>query len=249
MKLDAILAVRSTSTRLYGKPLQRLDIDGGVTVLEYLVRYMQTSRYVEDIILAIADTKGNEIFADIANKNGWKYVFGDEEDVLRRMLDAADEFGTDVILRGSSESPFLYTEGLDSLFEEHLSSGYDLSKYSYLPEGAGWSLNNVEALRICHERGSDRHRSEMVNSYIFDNPGEFKICEKSPAEPLRRPEIRITVDYPEDLIFCRQVYSLLGGAESLVDIVDIIKFWDTNPELRKSVERIGVDWGRGRLWK
>ena len=38
-KCDAILPVRVTGTRLYGKPLQLLDIENRVTILEYLVKY------------------------------------------------------------------------------------------------------------------------------------------------------------------------------------------------------------------
>jgi spore coat polysaccharide biosynthesis protein SpsF len=249
MKFDAILAVRNTGTRLYGKPLQLLDIENGTTILEYLVKYMKKSDSLQDIILAIADSKGNEIFADLAEKNGWKYMFGDEKDVLGRMLDAADEFGTDVILRGSTESPFLYYQGLDELFQAHVAGGYDLSKYSALPEGTGYSLNNTEALRICHKQGEDRHRSELVNSYMFDNQEDFNIQTIKPVDALRRPEVRVTVDYPEDLVFCRQVYQALKEDEKLIEIADIIDFWDKYPQIRKPMEEIGIDWGHGRLWE
>jgi spore coat polysaccharide biosynthesis protein SpsF len=249
MKFDAILPVRNTGTRLYGKPVQLLDIENGVTILEYLVQYLEKSDSLQDIILAIADSKGNEIFADLAEKNGWKYMFGDEKDVLGRMVSAANQFSSDVIFRGSTESPFLHYQGLDNLFQAHVTGKYDLSKFSNLPEGAGYSLNNAEALRVCHKEGEDRHRSELVNSYMFDNQSDFKIQTIKPEESLCRPEVRVTVDYPEDLVFCRQVYQALGGKEKMVEIRDIIAFWDKYPTVRKPVEEIGIDWGHGRLWE
>jgi len=246
---DAILPVRGTGTRLYGKPLQLIDIKNEVTILEYLVKYIKTSECIEDIILAIANSKGNELFADLAQKNGWKYMFGDEFDVLDRMIQAANQFGSEVIFRGSTESPFLYYHNLDTLYQRHVEGSYDLSKISSLPEGSGYSLNNSEALRICHKKGTSRHRSELVNSYIFDNQDDFKILLQDPPDELKRPEVRITVDYPEDLVFCRQVYNALKGDEKLIEIKDIIEFWDKNPIIRKPMEEIGIDWGHGRLWK
>lgn len=249
IKFDAILPVRVTGTRLYGKPLQLIDIENEITILEYLVKYIQASKYIEDIILAISDRKGNDGFVEVAEKNGWKYMFGDEIDVLYRMIKAADKFGTEVIFRGSTESPFLYYKDMDKLFGKHVKGGYDLSKYSDLPEGSGYSLNNAEALRICHKKGKSRHRSELVNSYIYDNQDDFKIYTEKPEEKLNRPEVRITVDYPEDLVFCRQVYKALNGKEKLIEISDIIGFWDANEEIRKPMEEIGIDWGHGRIWK
>ena len=248
-KFDAILPCRVTGTRLYGKPLQLIDIENKITILEYLVKYIKTSDYIEDIILAIANRKGNDGFVDLAEKNGWKYMFGDEIDVLGRMLKAAEQFGTDVIFRGSTESPFLYHHNLDRLYKIHVEEGYDLSKFSELPEGSGYSLNSTEALRISHERGTSRHRSELINSYIYDHQEDFRIYIEDSKERLRRPEVRITVDYPEDLVFCRKVYQALKGDTKLIEISDIIKFWDDNPQIRKPMEEIGIDWGHGRLWK
>ncbi len=249
LKFDAILPVRNTGTRLYGKPMQFLDIKKHITILEYLVKYLSKSSYLEDIILAIAESKGNEIFVELAEKNNWKYMFGDEDDVLGRMVKAAEMFDTDVIFRGSTESPFLYYNGLDELYVKHIEGGFDLSKYSQLPEGSGYSLNNTAALQICHKQGEDRHRSELINSYIYDNQTEFKIQTIKPEKSLCRPEVRVTVDYPEDLVFCRQVYQALEGDSKLIKIEDIIKFWDASPKTRKPMEDIGIDWGHGRLWE
>lgn len=248
-KMDAILACRVTGTRLYGKPLQYIDIENKVTVLEYLARYIEEIRCVRRICLAIADNRQNWGLVDIAEKNGWPYVFGDEIDVLDRILKAADKIGSDIVFRITTDCPFIYHEKVDELFESHVQGGYDLSKFSDLPEGTGFSLNNVSALRLCHDKGSERHRSELVNSYIFDNQGDFKIQTLAPEKRLRRPEVRVTVDYPEDLVFCRKVYQALGGRQRLIPVEQIVHFWDSHEKDRRPMEEIGIDWGHGRLWK
>lgn len=248
-KFGAILACRNGGTRLFGKPLQLLDIENRITILDYLIKSITQSRYITSMCLAIADSKDNYIFADIAEKNGWQYVFGDTKDVLGRIVKAIDKFDKETVFYGSSESPFLYYNSIDNLYKQHLLGDYDFSMFSDLPEGAGFALVRAEALRISHKEGTSRHRSELVTSYIFDNKDKFKLNIQKPEKILRRPEVRITVDYPEDLVFCRKVYRDLNGKEQLIETADIISYWDKNDKLRKQVEEIGVDWGHGRLWE
>jgi spore coat polysaccharide biosynthesis protein SpsF len=245
---DVILACRVIGTRLYGKPLQLLDIEKKITILEHLVKYIKTSHYLNSVCLAISDEKENFGFIEMAEKNGWRYILGDPSDVLGRILKAVDAFDTNTVLRATTENPFVVYDLIDTLFERHRTGDYDYSMFSNLPDGVGVSLIKAEALRISHKRGTNRHRSELVTSYIFDHKDEFKLNIQTPEAKLRRPEVRITVDYPEDLIFCRKVYRDLNGYEKLIKITEIIDYWDQNEEIRRPVERIGVDWGHGRLW-
>ena len=247
-KFDAIFPCRMTSTRLYGKPLQYIDIKNKITIIEYLVKYLKTSKNLDKIILAIADTKGNDILADYAIKNKWNFIFGDEIDMLGRMIKAANHFGSETIIQGSTESPFLFYNNIDEVFKMHIESDFDISKTDYLPDGAGYAFFKTDTLRVSHKKGNSRHRSELVSSYIFDNQTEFRINSVSPKKELKRSDIRITVDYPEDLVFCRKLYSNLIGKKNLIEMSDIINYWDNNRDLRNDVEEIGVDWGHGRLW-
>lgn len=248
-RFGAILACRNGGTRLFGKPLQLLDIDKQVSILDYLVKQIKLAKHIDIICLAVAEGKDNYVFADIAEKNGWEHVFGDVADVLGRVLKAIDKFEIDTVFRGSSESPFLYYELLDRIYEEHLAGDFDFSEFSSLPEGSGYELIKADALKTAHDRGTERHRSELVTSYIFDHQDQFKLNIQKPKENLRRPEVRVTVDYPEDLVFCRRVYKDLKGAERIISIADVVEYWDANEQLRKPLEEIGVDWGHGRLWQ
>ena len=247
-KIDAILACRVQGSRLYGKPLQNLSTDGP-TVLESLLEYINAIESVNSTILAISDENENDAFVNIANKHGLNYVKGDQKDVLARLIKAAEEYGTEIVFRSTSENPFLLYEYGDSLIDEFLSGDYDWGAIMDTPDGTGIEIIKLEALKNSHEKGSDRHRSELVTSYIFDNQNDFKILKKKLPSRLRRPEIRLTVDYAEDLIFCQQAWQSLKKPNELIKIEQIIEFWDQNSKLRKPLENIGVDWGHGRLWE
>lgn len=247
--LVAILACRLKGTRLYGKPLQLLDIERGITVLESCAQYLQNQRVVKQIVLAISDEPENAAFIEIAKKHNWPFVLGHPVDVLGRIIKAADFVGAKNILRVTSECPFVATESLESCFRTFMSENLDYCSLEGLPEGSTFEIVKVDALKKSHRDGTSSNRSELVTSYIFQNQDLFKIMRPIPEEKLRRTEVRVTIDYPEDLIFCRKIYRDLKGYERLISIQEIINYWDTHLLERKQVESIGVDWGVGRLWK
>ncbi|MFH1386141.1 MAG: hypothetical protein ABIH50_00530 [bacterium] len=248
IKFDAILPCRVGGTRLYGKPLQFLDIENRITILEYLVKHIKQIKSVDSICLAIAEGKQNYGFAELAEKQGWNYMFGSEEDMLGRIIEAAKKFGTEVALLDSTESPYLYYDRIDELFAKFVEDKLHLSSISELPDGASFAIMDLGSMQKSHKNGTQRNK-ELITSYIFDNQDDFKVLMVSPESKLRRSDIRITVDYPEDLVFCRYIYRDLKGKDRLIKLEEIIDYWDKNKQLRKPVEEIGVDWGHGRIWK
>ena len=50
-----------------------------------------------------------------------------------------------------------------------------------------------------------------------------------------RPDIRLTVDYPEDLVLCRRVFEQFRDKAPLIPLADIIGFLDGSPHLRDLV--------------
>ena len=200
--VDAILACRVQGSRLYGKPLQPLVV-GGMTIIESLIQYLRAIHSIRKIILAISEGEENSGFIDVAKKHSLSYVIGDQHDVLGRMIRATELEHTDCVFRVTTEDPFVLYEYADALVEEFLEGNYDFADYEDAPEGTGFELIKTDALRISHEKGNERHRSELITSYIFDHQDNFKILHKQLPPKLCRPEVRLTVDYAEDLVFCQ----------------------------------------------
>ncbi len=244
--IDAILACRVQGSRLYGKPLQSL-VPGGITILESLISYLRTIQSLRKIVLAISEGEENHGFICLAQRLSIPYHIGDENDVLKRIIHTATKEGTDVVFRITTEGPFVLSEYADPIIQKFFDGDYDWASYKDAPEGTSFELITTKALKTSHENGTARNRSELVTSYICEHQNEFKMLFEELPKKLRRPEIRLTVDYAEDLVFCQTVYRNLKKEESLISVEEIISFWDQNPEIRKPVETIGLDWGTGRL--
>ena len=106
-KLVAALACRNQGSRLYGKPLQNLDVEKGVRVIDNIIDGLNSLACIDSIVLGISEGEENEVFKTVANEKGIEYIVGNQIDVLHRLIMCAEKVnGTDVF-RVTSESPFL----------------------------------------------------------------------------------------------------------------------------------------------
>jgi len=239
----ATLACRNRSTRLYAKPLQLL---GHQTILEHLVERIRRIKRLDQILLAISDGEENRVYIEYANRLGLEYVFGDEKDMQGRLILAGDKAQASVILRITTECPFPYVENIEALLDRHLAENADLTVCEGLPEGTYSEIISLEALKRAHKEGEDRHRSEYSTLYLCEHPEKFRLLRVTAPPHLHRPDIRLTVDYPEDLIVCRAVVEALGPSGRYFSLEEIIAYMDAHPAL-KAVNG-WIDSGQGRIW-
>ena len=247
MKVVATLACRVQSKRLYAKPLQFIDIDEEISILEYLVNFLKTCKGIDETILAISEGEENKPFEFLAEKLGIPYVIGSEEDVQGRLIKAAEEVNGDIIYRVTTESPFTYMDTFEETLEKHIQNKAAITIIEELPEGTYYELINLADIKRAHDEGEDWHRSELCTLYMCENPDKFFLQKLRVEDPeLRRPDIRLTVDYPEDLIVIREVYRHFREASEEITIKGIVKYLDANPKLKEI--NGWIDAGIGRIW-
>ncbi len=235
-KLVACLACRNQGTRLYGKPLQNLDIEKRLTVLKYMVDSIRSYQEVDDIVLGISEGSDNIAFKHFAEKNNVAFIIGSEDDVLQRLIQCCEKVdGTD-IFRLTTESPFTYFEALSDAWIQHIDKTYDLTALDQLPDGSGFELIKLEAYKHSWENGGDKHRSELCSLYIREHKEYFNIGYVDIPQELRRTDIRLTIDYPEDLVLCRAVYKKFEHLAPLIPLKGIIEYLDSNPQLKAIVD-------------
>ena len=235
-KLVAALACRNQGSRLYGKPLQNLNIENNVTVLEYMINWLKTISVVNEIVLGISEGEHNLSFVEFANKRNIPYIIGDEEDVLSRLIQCGEKAGASDILRLTTESPFTYYEPIESAWAEHVRGNYDMTCLYDVPDGCGFEIIKLDSLKYSHIHGNERHRSELCSLYIRENKDKFKIHYVNVPQAIKRTDIRLTIDYPEDLVLCRAIYSHFKEKAPKIPLGEIITFLDQNPDLKALVE-------------
>lgn len=219
------LACRAESTRLYGKPLQLVGKD---PILAHQVSQLRNVPRIDEIILAISDTPSKSAFIDFANARDLPYVIGDEVDVLGRLLDACDTIDADFAVRTVTENPFIYQDIIEDQIQYAISNNADLTTGRKLPLGTFAEVVSTTALEKAHEYGEDRHRSEFVTSFITEHPESFEIAGIEPPAPLNRPDVRLTVDNPCDLILVREIWEHVSNHEDPYDLQTVLAYYDDN---------------------
>lgn len=227
MRVVAIIACRVSSTRLFCKPLQQVDKR---TILELCILQLKKSNRINRIILAISNKPGNEVFVEFAKQHGLEFIRGDEEDVLKRIISGAKKANADIIFRVTSEDPFKHWKIIDKVITSHIDTSSDLTVTEGLPEGAGFEVVNLNSLQKSHQKGTKKER-EHVTLYIYNHEKDFTVNRFPVEAKFHRPELRLTVDYPEDLILVRKIMAKLSQ-KHIPELEKVIKVLDENPELK-----------------
>ncbi len=230
-KLVAAIACRNQGSRLYGKPIQNLDVESGIRILDNIVDCLGTIDCIDEIVLGISDGVENEVFKRIADEKGLRYVVGDEIDVLGRLVDCGKLAGATDIFRVTSESPFLYFEEVEQYWSKYCEDDADALFMDDVIDGCGFEFISLKALESSHQNGESRHRSELCTLYIREHHSDYKIIKVAPPGKLNRKDLRLTVDNPEDLTVCRIVYGVFKEQAPRIPVGTVVDFLDANPEL------------------
>ncbi len=235
-KLVACLACRNQGTRLYGKPLQNLDIDNGLTILDYIIEGLKLSPPISSIVLGISEGVENEVFKEVAKKHNISFIIGDQTDVLSRLIQCCKKEGGTDIFRMTTESPFNCYDLVPFAWNQHIENRNDFTTLDNVPDGAGMEIIALSAYIKSWENGNASHRSELCSLYIRQNKSKFRIGYIEAPKNICRTDIRLTVDYPEDLVICRKIYSNFKHYAPQIPLIEIIEFLDNHPEYKKLVE-------------
>ncbi|MBI4617571.1 MAG: acylneuraminate cytidylyltransferase [Planctomycetes bacterium] len=232
-KLIAALACRVQGERLYGKPVQNLV--KGKTILDQILDTVERLPGIETSVLGISEGIENQVFVKIAKRRGIPYIFGDEIDVLSRLIQCAHITAATDVYRVTTECPFTHFEPFERAWSSHVEKGNDVTVCDGVPEGTAFEIYRLQALLTSHERGTQHHRSEGCSRYVREHLGEFQVEVISPEPACARSDLRLTVDYPEDLALCRRVYEHFREQAPLIPLREIVQFLDARPELKALV--------------
>ena len=221
-KLVAVIACRNESSRLFAKPLHYIDVKKRITIIDFIIRRLKKNKCINEIILGISKNKGNEIYLQIAKKFKIKYVLGDDHNVLSRLVACGNATKATDIFRITSESPFTYLENLKKSVKIHYKNNNDATFFDNVIDGCGYEIVNLKSLKISLLKGTKQDRSELCTRYIRCNKNKFKIMFIKCQKYLYNQKLRLTVDNPEDLILCRNVFKIINPNK--INFKKVVKF-------------------------
>lgn len=235
------------STRLPQKMLLPFDKQRGI--LEILIDKIINLQSRALIVLATTSNPVDDALVALAQQKKILVFRGDEDDVLKRFIDAAEEFNAQRIIRVCADNPFLNLNALEELiafcnqFDTFDYVGFNVNQLPSIKTHFGFWTEYVslEALKKVNKLTDSKFHHEHVTNYIYENPNDFTIhwllVDKSVEG---RTDIRMTLDTKEDFENLKQLYKELNNiSKKNLSIKEIVAFLDKNQHfLERMVKEI-----------
>lgn len=209
-----VVTARSRSSRLPEKMLAPID---DRPALGFLLDRLAQAKQIDAYVLCTTTDPLDDRLASIALAHGFAVVRGDEEDVLARYLQAALEHELELVVNVDGDDLFCSVDAVADVVAHYRDSRADFFTFDGLPFGAAPVGVRAAALRDVCARKTER-ATQGWGKY-FTKSGAFRVETLSAPAHLRRPELRLTLDYPEDLALARTIVKDVGGAPSIDDVV------------------------------
>jgi spore coat polysaccharide biosynthesis protein SpsF (cytidylyltransferase family) len=204
-----IIQARMGSSRLPGKTLEQV---GGKSLIKNVIERAIAIKSSEHTVVATTIDRSDDVL--VSELQNYSSIFvrrGSSVDVRSRFLHIAREFEADYIVRLTADDPFKDPSLVDDGVEAAISGSYDylcnFVPYT-LPIGMDFEVFKAGALFTSENRSSSSSDLEHVTPFLRESPDfhrKFVVY-----EPFF-PNIRLTVDFADDLNYCDQLGRVINS--------------------------------------
>ena len=216
----AIVQARTGSVRLPNKTLE--PVLGAPMLLRQLERVACADR-LDEIVIATTTNSADDSLVEVADGAGYRVVRGSEEDVLDRYRVAASEAQADVVVRLTGDCPLIDPEVIDEAVEAWRNGpdeGFVSNALSETyPDGMDTEVFSRRLLERAAREARLPSEREHVTFFLWKS-GLFPVQSLTAQQSLG--QLRLTVDYPEDLEWVRRIYELLYPRDEFFSLHDIV---------------------------
>ncbi|MCG9900356.1 MAG: hypothetical protein MH132_10175 [Hydrotalea sp.] len=228
MDYAVILQARMGSTRTPGKVGRKII---GKAMLNHQIQRLLKNEIV-NIVVATSNNSNDLEVVQIAEDLGIEVFRGDENDVLKRYYETAKRYNINNIIRVCGDDPLIDPECIYSLINEHKANSVDYINASHRN---GWiygttaELISFDCLKYAHKKAFSEIEREHVNPFIRNYRNFSKVLISPKDKRLIRPDIYLTVDFPEDFEVIRQIieYFDKGNIAHTYSQYQLIELYDS----------------------
>ena len=231
-KTVILVAVRLKSKRLKKKALSNLF---GKPLILCLTERIRKSNLSSEIVWCTSTSQEDDELVGLGKENRIEIFRGSENDVMSRFILAAEKYNAENIVRVTGDNPLTDPEVIDFLVKQHIKNKMEYTVCNSTPPGTRSEVIDLKMLKKCHGFLQDPDSSEYM-TWMLNRPNIFKTLEINyPNKKLNRPDLRLTVDYEEDLKNIQKIYDYYKG--KLPSLEKIIQWIDTQNSLLTNLRK------------
>lgn len=231
LRIVSVVQARSLSERLRGKVLAPL---GGLPVIGHVLSAVRAASLIDDVILATTTNPADDELAAVGQDLGVRVFRGEEHDVLDRFVRALERDSADVVVRHGADSPLTDPDIINKVVGHYLKGGCDYASNVVersWPRGAECEVFSRDALERSHREGQRPEDREHVTIYIRTHPEQFRLLNVKATAAETWPELRLTLDTPDDLRLLDAVFHALYVPDRQLRIGPVIDWLRAHPEV------------------
>jgi len=198
-----VLQARMGSRRLPGKVLALV---AGRTVLEHCIERLRARSNIR-VVLATTTREEDDRVAQEAERLGVEVIRGPDDDVLGRFVLVASTLSLAEVVRATADNPAVDIDAPRRVLDMRRRTRADYVVEEGLPYGSTVEAISADALFRAAALATDPQDREHVTSFIRRDPRFSALRARAPVA-VRRPDLRLTIDTPEDLAFMRALFEV-----------------------------------------
>lgn len=238
-RIGIIIQARIGSTRLPKKIILPVEEGTGTTFLDVLLQKIKKRFINIPIILATSKNNENNELEKYATKHNIYLFRGEEENVLKRFVDCANEYKLTTIVRVCSDNPFLDIDLLETLINDYNDEDYFSYSIKSIPSimthyGFFAEIVNLKSLEEVLEKG-DKECFEHVTNCIYNNREVFTVRFKEIK--IQDKFIRCTLDTAEDFENLKGIYTNWYKKSISKNTDSLLSYISSNRKLKESMKQ------------
>ncbi len=227
MKTAILITARLKSVRLLMKVIKPVK---GKPMICHMLDRLKLAQRPQQIILCTSPVEQDDPLEEIAKQESVECFRGHPDDVLLRLTNAAEKFDVDTVISCTADNPFVDPEYIDRLADFHLERNHDFSKTEGMPFGTFAYALSYQAMKQACEIKAETD-TEVWGGY-FTETGLFFWGTMGVNDPdIRWPELRLTVDTPEDFELITRIFDELYEPGKVFPLSAIVDLCRKKPEL------------------
>ena len=230
-RIVCIVEARFASTRLPGKVLLPIV---GKPMLALMIERLQRARTIDEIVIATSANPADDAIALLATDMGAHVFSGSEEDVLDRVVKAAQSRDADIIVETTGDCPLIDPGIVDKVVGDFLMGGADFVSNVLphtTPRGTDVRVFWAKDLAEINVRSQDPADHEHVSLHFWEHPERYRCRNVETDLPEAAAHLRLTVDESADLELVREVYQRLYSSNPAFTLADVLQLLDQQPGL------------------
>lgn len=219
MNCFIFIPVRTSSSRLPKKIL--LDINGK-PLIRILIERISKITSTKKIVVCTTNLKSDDELTRILKKYKINVFRGSNKDILDRLNMAAEKYNAKRFVVVEGDDFFCDLELIRKTCDKLTNSDYEFLTWKNLPFGVSPLGIKTDKLQYLVKNKSTKNTETGWGRFIIES-GFFKVGSLQPEnKKMVRPDIRLSVDYPEDFQLIKKLYENLPEKFLLLDIIDLL---------------------------